>query len=108
MYKPNVTFWGHRGEKVEEGEWHVQIRKLHAAVGAENQYERIEEDEGLLHVPADCVVLADVTVVTKDTSRAAAAEAMGEEWNEMSRKNIGSSSYLLTCIYRSTSGSAFG
>ena len=86
MYKPNVTFWGHRGEKVEEGEWHVQIRKLHAAVGAENQYERIEEDEGLLHVPADCVVLADVTVVTKDTSRAAAAEAMGEEWNEMSRK----------------------
>jgi hypothetical protein len=86
FHKPNVAFWGHRGEKVEEDEWHVQIRKFHAAVGAENQHERIEEDEGLLHVPADCVVLTGVTVVTKDTSKAAAAEAMGEEWNEMPRK----------------------
>jgi hypothetical protein len=85
LYKPNATFVGHRRERVEEGEWHVEIRKLHEAIAGKNQYERIDGDEGLLHVPAECVVLTDVTVVTNSMSRTAAKDAIGEEWDTLPR-----------------------
>jgi hypothetical protein len=84
-HKPNVTFARHRRERVEKGEWHVETRKLHEAISGKNQHERIDGDEGLLHVPAGCVVLTDVTVVTNAMSRTASKGDMGEERGTLPR-----------------------
>ena len=85
-YKPNVTFKGRRGERVIEGEWHLEVRKLEDAVTAPNYYEEVPDSDGLMHVQVNQVVAVDVMAVTKDMRRSAKIDAMGSEWGKLSRK----------------------
>ena len=81
-----MTFKGPRGERVVEGEWHLEVRKLEDAVTAANYYEEVPESDGVMHLQVNQVIAIDLVAVTPEMGRSAKIAALGSEWDNLSRK----------------------
>jgi hypothetical protein len=99
---PNATFIGGRGEKVLEGEWHLEIQKYLDVEGDENFHAKLEGEEGELHLHVNNIVTIGVVVLKSKSSEAECKEAMGTaEWDAMPRsigRKIKKRGGITTCL----------